>query len=65
MPKEFTIKLSERNIKRLIKYFERELNHLGYDLIMAEIDVEFYEDKWKPKRSLIYYQRQLDFILVI
>lgn len=59
MPKEFTIKLSKRDRKRLIKHFERHLNRLDYELIMAKMDVEFYKDKWQPKHSLIYYQRQL------
>lgn len=59
MPKEFTIELPERDRKRLIKHFERHLNHLDYELVMAKMDVEFYNDKYQPKHSLIYYQRAL------
>lgn len=60
MSKEFTIKLSERDRKRLVKYLKRKLNVLkDYDLIMAEMDVEFYEDKSYKEHSLIFYKRQL------
>lgn len=60
MSEKFTINLSKRDRKRLIKHCERYLNRLlEYELIMAEMDVEFYKDKWQPKHSLIYYQRQL------
>lgn len=65
MNNEFTIKLSERDRKRLIKYYEAKLNSLGYEKILEEIDIELYnpnENSYYKRRPLTTLKRRLAII---